>query len=117
MNLQAKLIARCKQSETMKHNEKGNSSIIDQKRCHLVAITTNLENHCPPPTQQLSYYFVKVETIVQKMKTKTKLLTQKEVATSHIFFKIGNQFALCTLIQNANKNIEGWKLQNHIPFL
>jgi hypothetical protein len=58
MNLQAKLIARCKQSETMKHNEKGNSSIIDQKHCHLVAITTNLENHCPPPTQQLSYYFV-----------------------------------------------------------
>jgi hypothetical protein len=54
----------------MKPIEQENSNIRDQKRCHLSTITIDAKNPHSPLMQQLSYNFIKIKVMVQKMKMK-----------------------------------------------
>jgi hypothetical protein len=72
----------------MKPIEQENSNITDQKRCHLWTITIDAKNPHSPLMQQLSYNFVKIKMMVQKMKTKIEWLMQRRL--THVLPKIDN---------------------------
>jgi hypothetical protein len=69
------------------------------------------------PNTTTSILFCQSRNDGAKDENENRITNTKEVATSHIFFKIGNQCALCTLIQNANKNIEGGSFRTTYLFV